>query len=131
MKLLTAKFPDKRILVAEDYIVNQELTKEMLQIMECIVEVADDGVAAFDLFKEGGFDLVLMDMQMPEMDGYAATKKIREFEEITGTHTPIIAITANALSGDREKCLASGTDDYISKPIKGETLEQILTKYLS
>ncbi len=129
MKKITAKF-NARILLAEDYIVNQELTKEMLEMMSCEVDVADDGKEALNRYKTNNYDLILMDVQMPEVDGYQATKEIRKEENSMQKHTPIIALTANALLGDREKCLEAGMDDYLSKPIRGEELETILKKYL-
>jgi len=79
------------------------------------------------MVEQGCFDLVLMDIQMPEMDGIAATGRIREMEGSTGRHTPIIAMTAHAMKGDRERCLASGMDGYVSKPIKGPELDQAIS----
>lgn len=129
MKRISAEY-NAHILVVDDYIVNQELTKEMLEMMKCEVDVAEDGNEAISLYKEGKYDLIFMDVQMPGMDGYDVTRQIRIIES-GKEHTPIIAITANALVGDREKCLEAGMDDYISKPIKGSDLEMMLDKYLS
>lgn len=128
MKKITAKF-NAKILVADDYIVNQELTKEMLEMMDCVVDVAEDGRQALEIIRNNQYDLIFMDVQMPEKDGYAVTKEIRAFEG-KSRHTPIIAITANALVGDRERCLEAGMDDYISKPIKGIELENVLQKHI-
>lgn len=130
MKKITKKFPNSKILVVDDYPVNAELVKEMLEMMECNVDLAEDGAIAFDLYVQHNYDLIFMDIQMPELDGYQATRKIRETEKDTNRHTKIIAITANALSGDKEKCIEAGMDDYVSKPIKGENIEEMLTKYI-
>lgn len=129
MKRITSAF-NAHILVVDDYIVNQELTREMLEMMKCEVDVAEDGNEAISLYKEGKYDLIFMDVQMPGMDGYEVTRQIRAIEG-NAEHTPIIAVTANALVGDREKCIDAGMDDYISKPIKGSDLEMMLDKYLS
>jgi CheY-like chemotaxis protein len=86
--------------------------------------LANHGKEALDKFGKSKYDLILMDIQMPVMNGILATKKIRELELSTSTHTPIIAITANALTGDREACIASGMNDYISKPFQVEVLVQ-------
>ncbi len=130
MKKITRDFIGRKALVADDYIINQELTREMLELMGCDVDVAEDGKTALDKYNDNNYDVIIMDVQMPEMDGYDATKNIREIENTSGKkRTVIIAITANAMSGDREKCLAAGMDDYISKPIKGEILQQKLAQY--
>lgn len=129
MKKISSEF-NASILVVDDYIVNQELTKEMLEMMKCEVDVAEDGNEALALYKEGNYDLIFMDVQMPGVDGYEVTRQIRTLEGNT-KHTPIIAVTANALVGDKEKCLEAGMDNYISKPIKGSDLEMMLEKYIS
>jgi CheY-like chemotaxis protein len=126
MKKITAKFPKTKILVADDYPINLELVKDMLELMKCSVDTAETGTEALNLYKKNKYDIIFMDIQMPELDGYEVTKKIREQND----KTIIIAITANALSGDKEKCLKAGMNDYVSKPIKGEDLENMLTKYL-
>lgn len=129
MKKISAKF-NATVLVVDDYIVNQELAKEMLEMMGCQVDVAEDGNEALRMYKENDYDLMFLDVQMPEKDGYQLTREIRQIE--TGNkHSIIIAITANALVGDKEKCLEAGMDDYISKPIKGADLEIMMEKYLS
>ena len=79
-----------------------------------------------EAFSDGSFDLILMDVQMPEMDGFEATRRIRELEETTGGHTTIVAMTAHAMAGDRERCLAAGMDDYVSKPLRKEDLLRVL-----
>jgi len=94
----------------------------MLEKAGCIVTVAGNGREAVDLWKPGKFDVVLMDIQMPEVDGFEATAAIREWEADIGGHTPIIAMTAHAMKGDRERCLEAGMDGYVSKPISRERL---------
>jgi len=86
------------------------------------VIIVENGKQALDILSRESFDLILMDIQMPEMDGYEATRAIREREKTTGFHIPIVAMTAHALKGDREKCIEAGMDDYIAKPIKMEEL---------
>ena len=94
------------------------------------IDFADNGKEALDMFGSTRYDLILMDVQMPVMDGIKTTTKMREIEKSTGTHTPIIAITANALLGDRESCLAAGMDDYVSKPFRIEKLIELLENHL-
>ncbi|MCB1743160.1 MAG: response regulator, partial [Gammaproteobacteria bacterium] len=121
-----------RVLVAEDHPVNQDNAREMLVLLGLEVEVVDDGVKAVQAATHGGFDLVLMDWQMPHMDGLEATREIRRFEaeQGQGAHLPVIAITANALQGDAEACKDAGMDDYLSKPFRFEALREILARYL-
>lgn len=128
LKKITAQFPGVKVLVADDYDINLELAQDMLLLMACDVDAVEDGLAVLKKHEENHYDIIFMDVQMPHMDGFEATQEIRKAEG-SQKHTPIIAITANALSGDREKCIKSGMDDYISKPLKGETLEQMLKKY--
>ncbi len=104
-----------RILIAEDNAVNQKFLQRLLERMGHVTAVANNGVQAVDFFRTGNFDVIFMDVQMPEMDGYAATVAIRDLEKHSGLHIPIIAMTAHALKGDREKCLEAGMDDYLSK----------------
>jgi signal transduction histidine kinase/CheY-like chemotaxis protein len=111
-----------RILLAEDNAVNQILAVRILEKRGYVVTVAQDGQAAVEAFLTGTFELVLMDLQMPRMGGLEATAAIREREKLTGGHIPIVAMTANAMVGDREKCLASGMDGYVSKPIRTSEL---------
>ncbi|ESQ84611.1 ATP-binding protein [Asticcacaulis benevestitus] len=119
------------ILLAEDYEGNIIVAQAMLEEQGYDVIVARTGKAALEAFRAGGFDLVLMDVQMPEMDGYEATRLIRESEASgQGGHIPIIGVTANALVGDREKCLAAGMDDYMSKPFNPAQLEHLIGKYM-
>jgi two-component system, sensor histidine kinase and response regulator len=116
----------RRILLAEDNPVNQKLALRMLQKAGYTVSVADDGEKALELLTQGDYDLVLMDVQMPRMDGFQATRRIRELERSTGVHIPIVAMTAHAMSGNREECLAEGMDGYIAKPIRVDELYQTI-----
>ena len=115
-----------RILLAEDGIVNQKVATGLLQMRGHQVIVAENGAAAVKAFNQDKFDLILMDIQMPEMDGYEATAAIRELERESGSRIPIVAMTANALTGDRERCLDAGMDAYVAKPIKPEELDSLL-----
>jgi PAS domain S-box-containing protein len=114
------------ILIVEDNRVNQLVTKKMLQQMAREITIANNGKEAVNLFLKKNFDLIFMDIQMPVMDGKQATKKIRELEKQTNSHTPIIALTANAMKGDREQFIACGTDEYLSKPLKKENLIKVM-----
>ncbi len=116
------------VLIAEDNLVNQKLAVRLLQKQGHTSLVANNGREALEAFEGQPFDAILMDMQMPEMDGLTATIKIRQRESVTGTHIPIIAMTANVMTGDREKCLAAGMDDYISKPVDVGKLYDVLNK---
>jgi two-component system, sensor histidine kinase and response regulator len=116
------------ILLAEDHLVNQELVMGILELEGHAVTLAQNGKEALDLIQNAEFDMVLMDVQMPEMDGYQATAAIRDLERHTGLHMPVIAITAHAMKGDRERCLAAGMDDYISKPIRVPALQSVLRR---
>jgi CheY-like chemotaxis protein len=121
------------VLLVEDNIVNQEVAKAMLSKLGCKTTSAINGKEAVDLIvsQEQSFDVVLMDCQMPEMDGFTATRAIREDEQSTGkAMQTIIALTANALTGDRERCLEAGMNDYLPKPFKLPALRQIIAKQL-
>jgi two-component system sensor histidine kinase/response regulator len=120
-----------RILLAEDNAVNRTLAVRLLEKRGYSVTVAPDGKAAVEAFQAGGFELVLMDIQMPRMDGFEATAAIRESEKLTGGHIPIVAMTAHALVGDQERCIASGMDGYVSKPIRTSELFATIEKALS
>lgn len=118
-----------RILLAEDNLVNQKLAIGVLEKLGHKVVVASNGLTTLDKLKNDDFDLVLMDVQMPEMDGLTATREIRKLESRTGGHIPIIAMTAHAMKGDRENCLDAGMDEYLSKPIRSKDLEDVLVKF--
>ncbi|HLF83054.1 MAG TPA: PAS domain S-box protein [Blastocatellia bacterium] len=115
-----------RVLVAEDSRVNQKLIKRLLEKWGHAPVIAQDGKEALALLDTGKFDLVLMDLQMPEINGFEATAAIRQKERAAGAHMPIIALTAHALKGDRERCLEAGMDDYLSKPIEAQKLFDVV-----
>jgi signal transduction histidine kinase/CheY-like chemotaxis protein/HPt (histidine-containing phosphotransfer) domain-containing protein len=128
-KLITSELPeDLRILLVEDNPMNRQLMQHIFNQWEIQFDVAVNGQEAIDKVAERGYDLLLMDIQMPEMDGYTATEKIRREVE---SDVPIIAMTAHALAGEKEKCLSFGMDDYLSKPIDEKTLYQMICKYVS
>ncbi len=118
-----------KILLAEDNPVNQRLALRLLEKMGHRVGVADNGIDALERAMHGGFDLVLMDVQMPGMDGLTATRHLRQWEAAHGGHLPIIAMTARAMQGDRERCLEAGMDDYLSKPIDSERLRHLVGQF--
>jgi CheY-like chemotaxis protein len=118
------------ILLAEDNPVNQKITQKLLEKCGFEVEVAANGREAVEAIQKRRFDLILMDCQMPVMDGYEATQVIRKIEG-GGRRTPIVAITAHAMVGDREKCLEAGMDDYLSKPVNLAKLQQTVNQWLS
>jgi len=121
---------DGRILVVEDQETNQILARNFLESAGVQVSVAANGIEALAAISRESFDLVLMDCQMPEMDGFEASERIRATEIGTGRHLPIIAMTANAMAGDRERCLNSGMDDYLTKPVMRMTLLAGVAKWL-
>jgi len=118
-----------RILVAEDNPVNATVAVKMLERRGYHADLARDGRQAVEMLTGSAYDAVLMDCQMPELDGYEATGEIRR-REVGGTHTPVIAMTAHSMTGDREKCLAAGMDDYLSKPIRSEALHEMLLRWV-
>lgn len=124
---------DARILVAEDQIINMKIVTQMLQNKGWKVIPAENGRVAVEIFENNpdAVDIVLMDVQMPEMDGYTATSNIRKIEKKLGIHKPIIAMTAFAMKGDKEKCLDSGMDYYISKPVKPSELFELIEKHIN
>jgi len=119
-----------RVLVVEDNAVNQKLATKVLERLGCSVDVAANGREAVQMIRAIPYDLVFMDCQMPEMDGYEATSQVRALEDATH-RLPIVAMTANAMQGDREKCLAAGMDDYIAKPINLDEVKNTLHRWLA
>jgi len=119
------------VLVAEDNQVNQLVATRILEKLGHRVTVVSNGREALVAAQAGKFDLIAMDVQMPELDGLDATGAIRAWEKSTGTHIPIIAMTAHAMKGDRERCLAAGMDGYTSKPIRIRELEQAIAQLVS
>jgi CheY-like chemotaxis protein len=121
-----------KVLLVEDNYINQQLITKLLEKQGWEVKLAQNGKEAVEMTQKEDFDIVLMDVQMPEMDGLTATKIIREREKLTGKHLPIIALTAHAFAEDREKCLKAGMDGYVSKPIKikelWRTIEDVYEK---
>jgi CheY-like chemotaxis protein len=117
-----------RILLAEDNAVNQKLAVRLLEKWGHMVVVAGNGREALAQIEQQTFDVVLMDVQMPEIDGLEATAIIRAKEQTTHTHLPIIAMTAHAMKGDKERCLAAGMDDYVSKPLKTTELQAAVAR---
>ncbi len=111
-----------RVLVAEDNLINQKVVCYMLEKNGHQVTSAHNGQEALEALEKSLFDVILMDVQMPKMDGFEATAAIRKREAESGSYIPIVALTAHAMKGDRERCLEAGMDDYVSKPIKPEEL---------
>jgi CheY-like chemotaxis protein len=117
--------------VAEDNAINQVLIIRLLQKRGHVPTTVENGRQALEALERERFDLVLMDVQMPEMDGFSATREIRNAERQTGGRIPIIALTANAMKGDEELCLAAGMDGYLAKPVSGMRLDEALTRVYS
>ncbi len=122
-------FPQLRILVADDNRINQRVAALLLERLGCSVEIAVDGVQAVEMWSNRPYDMVFMDCQMPEQDGFEATAAIRRAERGLGTHIPIIAMTANAMTGDREQCLRAGMDSYVPKPVSAEQFGSVLHEF--
>jgi len=119
------------VLIVEDNAVNQRLASRLLEKRGHRVLVAANGLEALAVLEKGAFDLVLMDVQMPEMDGLEATMAIRKMESISGKHQAVIALTAHTMKGDQERCLAAGMDGYLSKPIRSQELDAMLETYVA
>jgi signal transduction histidine kinase/CheY-like chemotaxis protein len=117
------------VLLAEDDLVNQMVVEEMLKKLGCVVDVVGDGETACRVARETRYDLVFMDCHMPRMDGFEATRRIRAAEDADGTHTPIVALTADAWAGDRERCIAAGMDDYMTKPVSSAMLAAAVQRW--
>jgi CheY-like chemotaxis protein len=124
-----AKGKGVRILIAEDNQVNQKVVIRQLQKIGYKADAVANGMEALEATSKVAYDVILMDCQMPEMDGFTATREIRRRESASGAHTPIVAMTANVMEGDRERCLAAGMDEYLSKPIKLEALQALLERW--
>jgi len=122
------KHRQPRVLLAEDNLVNQKVATRLLERLGCSAEVAANGREAAEALERSDYDLVLMDCQMPEMDGFEAAARIRSMEG--RGRTPIIAMTASGMEGDRERCIAAGMNDYIAKPVSRRALGQVLKKWL-
>jgi CheY-like chemotaxis protein len=118
------------ILVVEDNPVMARVARVMLEELGYVVEVVEDGAEAIDAISRSHYDAVLMDCQMERMDGYEATKRIRDRDDALGIHTTIIALTTQGLMSDRQKCLDSGMDDYLHKPVSKVQLKRMLDKWL-
>jgi CheY-like chemotaxis protein len=118
-----------RVLLAEDNLVNQQVALQMLSRLGCRATAVEDGAQAVAAVDRDEYDLVLMDVQMPTMDGFEASTLIRKREEGTGRHLPILAMTAHAREGDRQRCLAAGMDGYVSKPVKMDELARALAPW--
>lgn len=117
------------MLIVEDNAANLKVAMRMVERLGYRADKAGNGIEAVRVLGGMDYDAVLMDCQMPEMDGYEATRQIRRHEK-TGRHTPIIAMTASAMAGDRERCLAAGMDDYISKPVKLHVVAAVLERWV-
>jgi CheY-like chemotaxis protein len=118
-----------RVLIAEDNIVNQRVARRFLERLGCTVDVVDDGAQAVEAVQRSSYDFVLMDMQMPIMDGLEACRRIRA-QENANPRVPIVALTADAMVGTLERCLAAGMDDYLTKPLDVKRLEQVLDTFI-
>lgn len=133
MDVLTRTLSEKpySILVAEDSDSNQALIELYFKQTACKLDFVGDGAEAVALFEQGDYDLVLMDIQMPKMDGYIATTRIRDIELARGSgHVPVVAVTANAFKEDEEQCLAAGCTDYLAKPVRKAELLQTVARHL-
>ncbi|MCP4645477.1 MAG: response regulator [bacterium] len=127
-KPLTEQYIHANVLVVEDNLVNQEVALEILKSLGCTVDIAGNGQHAVEMWQKKAYDVVFMDCQMPKMDGYEATRTIRQ-HETNGDHVPIIAMTAHAVKGDRQRCLAAGMNDYITKPVSPELVMSALLRW--
>lgn len=128
----TAKTPRARVLLAEDNVINQQVARGMLEKLGCAVDVVSDGMEVIAAVKERSFDLLFMDCQMPNMDGYQATRLLRQMEKQQHkTSLPIIAMTAHTQPGDREKCLEAGMDDYLGKPFTLRQVSTMLSRWMT
>jgi len=129
MRKISSRFPGLKVLVVEDYFINQEVTKDILELLDCDVDIAENGLDALAMYGQGQYDLIFMDIQMPDIDGIEITKKIRGMPGAGKKRPVIIALTASALNDSRSECLAAGMDDYIAKPMEAEKIEDMLRKH--
>ena len=120
-----------RVMLAEDNDINQLLARRIFEKMGCMVDIVSNGEEAVQQYQQASYDIIFMDCMMPIMDGFLTTSCIRSLEKQTGKHIPIVAMTANVMKGDRDRCLESGMDDYISKPIRQEMVLEMLEKWTS
>ena len=119
-----------RVLLAEDNVLTKSVLVRLLERQGMAVDAVSDGREAVTLYRQGNYSMILMDCQMPEMDGYEATRKIRELEKGVGIRTPVVAITARTMAGERRRCHAAGMDDYLVKPVEPEALFECITANL-
>ena len=120
-----------RILVVEDNLINQRVIVGMLKKCGHIADIAENGLLAIEAYKNNAYDLILMDCEMPEMDGFQATREIRLLEANDEKHIPIVALTAHAFEDVREQCMAAGMDDFLTKPLQLKVVEDLLEKRLN
>jgi CheY-like chemotaxis protein len=120
-----------QILLVEDNLVNQKVALQQLKKFGYTAQIANDGQEAVEMVRKHAYSLILMDCQMPRMDGFEATGVIRQLEAESGRHTPIVAMTANAMEGERELCLRAGMDDYVPKPVRLEQLREVLGRWIA
>lgn len=126
---LVMENPMPHVLLAEDNAFNQKVTAAMLSKLGLIADIAKDGQEAFEKASTTCYSLIFMDCEMPIMDGFVATQKIREYEQQTGQRVPIVAMTGHSSSEVRARCLNFGMDDYVTKPFKLDTLRELLTRW--
>lgn len=131
MNKQTVRFANKKLLLVEDHKQTRDFMKELLELLGCSLDIASNGLEGIEYWKKNQYDLILMDIQMPVMDGYQASLEIRRLEKETLSYTPILALTASALAYDRNKCLDAGMDDYLSKPITIDIVESKLKQMFS
>jgi signal transduction histidine kinase/DNA-binding response OmpR family regulator len=131
LREMTQEGKSLRILIAEDNLVNQKLASRLLEKRNHIVTIVGNGKEALAALEQARFDLVLMDMQMPEMDGFEATRILRQREKTNGNHQPLVAMTALAMNGDKERCIEAGMDGYLSKPIRPHELDEVLDRHVA